>query len=83
VAAQTFLSIHSHVHKVTEINASVEEEDSELSNDKGSFAVWAAVGLKMKVSGNKAFFVDVNYENSYVSNSGRIVGVAPRIGFVF
>lgn len=82
-AAQTFFAIHSHVHQVTEINVSIEDEDSELSIDKGSFAVWTAAGLKMMISGNKALFVDANYENSYISNSGRIEGVAVRIGFMF
>ena len=83
LAAQRFLSLNSSVHQTTKLNTSVEVKDTDLAMSKSSFAVWAGAGIKKKTSGNKALFLEVNYENSFVSNSGKITVLALRLGFMF
>jgi hypothetical protein len=82
LAAQTFLSFDSNVNQVTEINSVVEEENFELETSKTSFGVWAGVGLKRRVFGNKALFLEANYDNGFISNSGKITALAIRFGFM-
>ncbi len=83
LAAQRFLSLNASVHQTTKLNTSVEVKDTDLGMSKSSFAVWAGAGIKKKTSGNKALFLEVNYENSFVSNSGKITALAVRLGFMF
>ena len=83
LAGQTFLSMNSSVNQITEINSSVEEENFELSISKTSFAAWAGAGVKKRIAGNKALFLDINYEYSFISNSGTINTLAARIGILF
>jgi hypothetical protein len=83
VAGQRFLSLKSNVHQTTVINSSAEEEDFELPIADNSFAVWASTGIKKNISGRRALFLDVNYESSFLSNSGKISVLAVRAGFMF
>jgi hypothetical protein len=83
VAAQTFLSIESSVHQTTQINTSVEEEEFELSTSNMSVAAWAAAGIKLDMTGKNALFLDINYEVSNIADTGIIMAVAPRVGFIF
>ncbi len=83
VATQAFLSIESNVHQTTEINSSVETEEFEMSTDSMSLAAWAAAGIRWRLSGKKAIFLDINYEASTFPENGTIRTLASRIGFMF
>lgn len=83
LAYNTFLSMKADVKQTTEINSSIEEEDQKLSITKTSPGFGFGGGFKIKVKGNKALFLDVNYEYSYISYSGKITGLSGRIGFLF
>ena len=79
----SFLSMKSNVNQTTEINSSVEVKNFEVLSSNGSVGFWVGGGLKKKISGRSALFLDVNYEYSPISNSGRVTVLTSRIGFLF
>jgi hypothetical protein len=46
-------------------------------------AAWAAAGIKLDMTGKRALFVDVNYEVSTIADTGIVMALAPRVGFIF
>ena len=65
------------------VNTVAEEENFKFKMDYSSLVVWAGAGLKKNVFGNHAVFVDGHYEESFMSNSGKIASIALRFGFLF
>jgi len=65
------------------INGSYTEESFELETTQSSLVVWAGAGIKKNVFRTHAVFLDGNYEQSFISNGGKITSLAVRLGFMF
>jgi hypothetical protein len=78
-----FLSMKANVNQTTQINSSTEEKNEILEFSKGAPGFWVGGGVKLKVASNKSVFLDVNYESSAVSYSGKITVFGTRLGLLF
>ena len=78
-----FLSMKANVNQTTQINSSTEEKNETLEFSKGTPGFWVGGGVKLKLASNKSVFLDVNYESSSVSYSGKITVFGTRLGLLF
>lgn len=65
------------------INSGSETTESHDSIDIGNGAVWAGVGLKKDLRDDRGLFLDVTFNYMGTNNSGNVIMIAPRLGFMF
>lgn len=83
IGANGFGSVKTHLRQTDTINGVSETTESQPSIKLRGISGWAAVGLKKEVTKGRAFFLDVGFENSPVTQGGKLKVLNARVGYIF
>ncbi len=83
IAAPNISISDSHDVKTVTINSGTETSEANDSIEIGSGGLWIGAGLKRDLSKGRALFADLTFNYMSTNDSGNVLMIVPRLGFMF